>query len=46
MPETITLSLNEVRELSTEVLIANGMSDTNADVIADVVTQAEAVFFF
>ena len=42
MAETIKLTLDEVRALSTEVLIANGMSATNADVIADVVTQAEA----
>ena len=42
MADKVNLSLSEVRTLSTEVLIANGMSDVNADVIADVVTQAEA----
>ncbi len=42
MSGTVHLSLNEVRALSTEVLIANGMSKANAIVIADVVTQAEA----
>ena len=42
MSGTVHLSLNEVRALSTEVLIANGMSEANAMVIADVVTQAEA----
>ena len=42
MAVSVTLSLEDVRSLSTEVLIANGMSQANADVIADVVTQAEA----
>ena len=42
MADTVNLSVDEVRSLSTEVLIANGMSDANADVVADVVTQAEA----
>jgi len=42
MSDTVHMSLDEVRALSTEVLIANGMSDANAAVIADVVTQAEA----
>ncbi|MED6311965.1 MAG: Ldh family oxidoreductase [Pseudomonadota bacterium] len=42
MSDTVHMSLDEVRALSTEVLIANGMSEANAMVIADVVTQAEA----
>ena len=42
MSDTVHMSLYEVRALSTEVLIANGMSEANAMVIADVVTQAEA----
>ena len=42
MSDTVHMSLDEVRALSTEVLIANGMSKANAIVIADVVTQAEA----
>ena len=42
MSDTVHMSLDEVRVLSTEVLIANGMSKANAIVIADVVTQAEA----
>ena len=42
MSDTVHMSLDEVRALSTEVLIANGMSEANAIVIADVVTQAEA----
>ena len=42
MAVSVTLSLEDVRSLSTEVLIANGMSQANSDVIADVVTQAEA----
>ena len=42
MAEKVKLSLDEVRSLSTKTQIANGMSDTNAEVIADVVTQAEA----
>ena len=42
MSDTVHMSLDEVRVLSTEVLIANGMSEANAMVIADVVTQAEA----
>ena len=42
MANTVKLSLDEIRALSTEVFIANGMSAANADVIADVVTQAEA----
>ncbi|MEC8199648.1 MAG: Ldh family oxidoreductase [Pseudomonadota bacterium] len=42
MSGTVHMSLDEVRALSTEVLIANGMSEANAMVIADVVTQAEA----
>ena len=42
MSDTVHMSLEEVRALSTEVLIANGMSEANAMVIADVVTQAEA----
>ena len=42
MSDTVHMSLDEVRALSTEVLIANGMSEANAVVIADVVTQAEA----
>ncbi|MEE3093415.1 MAG: Ldh family oxidoreductase [Pseudomonadota bacterium] len=42
MSDTVHMSLDEVRALSTEVLIANGMSEANAMVIADVVTRAEA----
>lgn len=42
MSDTVHMSLDEVRALSTEVLIANGMSEANAIIIADVVTQAEA----
>ena len=42
MSDTVHMSLDEVRALSTEVLIANGMSEANSMVIADVVTQAEA----
>ena len=42
MSDTVHMSLYEVRALSTEVLIANGMSEANAIIIADVVTQAEA----
>ena len=42
MSDTVHMSLDEVQALSTEVLIANGMSEANAMVIADVVTQAEA----
>lgn len=42
MSETVRMSLDEVRALSTEVFIANGMSPSNADIIADVVTQEEA----
>ncbi|MEC7655639.1 MAG: Ldh family oxidoreductase [Pseudomonadota bacterium] len=42
MSDTVHMSLDEVRALSTEVLIANGMSEANAVIIADVVTQAEA----
>jgi delta1-piperideine-2-carboxylate reductase len=42
MADTVRLTLDEIRTLSTEVCIANGMSSSNAEVIADVVTQAEA----
>ena len=42
MSETVHMSLDEVRALSTEVLTVNGMSDANAEIISDVVTQAEA----
>ncbi|MDP6565941.1 MAG: Ldh family oxidoreductase [Alphaproteobacteria bacterium] len=42
MPDTVRITLDEIRELSTEVFVANGMSRTNAGVIADVVTTAEA----
>ncbi|MDP6872180.1 MAG: Ldh family oxidoreductase [Alphaproteobacteria bacterium] len=41
MPDTVLMSLDEIHDLSTEVFTANGMSPSNAQVIADVVTAAE-----
>ncbi|MBT7664876.1 MAG: Ldh family oxidoreductase [Rhodospirillaceae bacterium] len=42
MPDTVRLSLAEIRDLSTEVFVANGMSQSNAEIVAGVVTSAEA----
>ena len=42
MPETVRMTLDEVRTLATEVFVGNGMSLANAETIAGVVTAAEA----
>ncbi len=42
MPDTVRMSLDEVRTLATEAFLANGMSPANAEIIAGVVTAAEA----
>ena len=39
--ETVTLTLDEVRALTTAVLTASGADQANADAVADVVTRAE-----
>ena len=39
--ETVTLSLDEVRSLTTAALMASGADQANADATADVVTRAE-----
>lgn len=41
MTETITLSLDDIRSLTTAALLASGADQANADAIADVVTRAE-----
>lgn len=41
MTATVHMTLDEVRTLATEVLLANGMSAANARVVADVITCAE-----
>ena len=42
MTDAVHMTLDDVRTLATEVLLANGMSPKNAAVIADVVTCAES----
>ena len=42
MTDAVHMTLDDVRTLATEVLLANGMSPENAAVIADVVTCAES----
>lgn len=42
MPDTVRMTLDEIRDLSAQVFVANGMSQSNADIIAGVVTSAEA----
>ena len=37
----VTLSLDEVRDLATRALLANGCNQANADAVADTVTAAE-----
>ena len=39
--ETVTLTLDDVRSLTTAALLASGANQANADAVADVVTRAE-----
>ena len=42
MADTVRMTLDEVRSLATEVFTANGLSPANAEIVAGVVTAAEA----
>jgi delta1-piperideine-2-carboxylate reductase len=41
MPDTVSLTLDEISALVTEVMIANGCDDANAAALADIMTRAE-----
>jgi delta1-piperideine-2-carboxylate reductase len=41
MPDTVSLTLDEISALITDVMIANGCDEANAAALADIMTRAE-----